>query len=60
MPSATSRTAVNDVAQGAERQVKLVESTRTAVQEAARAASASAVTALATSRGRRERPPRRR
>jgi methyl-accepting chemotaxis protein len=40
--------AVNDVAQGAERQVRMVESTREAVQEAARAADASAETAQAT------------
>src|SRR4051794_1822200 len=40
--------AVGDVAQGAERQVRMVESTRAAVQEAARAASASAVAATQT------------
>jgi methyl-accepting chemotaxis protein len=40
--------AISDVAQGAERQVRMVESTRTAVQEAARAATASAETASAT------------
>jgi methyl-accepting chemotaxis protein len=40
--------AVSDVAQGAERQVRMVESTREAVQEAARAASASAENATAT------------
>ena len=40
--------AVSDVAQGAERQVRMVESTREAVQQAARAASASADTATAT------------
>ncbi len=40
--------AVSDVAQGAERQVRMVESTREAVQEAARAAGASAETATAT------------
>jgi methyl-accepting chemotaxis protein len=40
--------AVSDVAQGAERQVRMVESTRQAVQEAARAAGASAETATAT------------
>ena len=37
--------AVSDVAQGAERQVRMVESTREAVQEAARAAGVSAATA---------------
>ena len=42
--------AVSDVAQGAERQVRMVESTRDAVQEAARAAAASA-------EERRRRPP---
>jgi methyl-accepting chemotaxis protein len=41
-------TAVGEVAQGAERQVRMVESTRTAVQEAARAAAASSETAQAT------------
>ena len=40
--------AVGDVAQGAERQVRMVESTRDAVREAARAASASAETATET------------
>jgi methyl-accepting chemotaxis protein len=40
--------AVGDVAQGAERQVRMVESTRAAVQEAARAAGASAEAATAT------------
>ncbi|MBE2315307.1 methyl-accepting chemotaxis protein [Solirubrobacter sp. CPCC 204708] len=40
--------AVGDVAQGAERQVRMVESTREAVQQAARAADASAETAQAT------------
>jgi methyl-accepting chemotaxis protein len=40
--------AVGDVAQGAERQVRMVESTRAAVQEAARAADASAETARET------------
>jgi methyl-accepting chemotaxis protein len=40
--------AISDVAQGAERQVRMVESTRDAVQEAARAATASAETATAT------------
>jgi methyl-accepting chemotaxis protein len=40
--------AVGDVAQGAERQVRMVESTRTAVQEAARAAGASADAAVQT------------
>ena len=40
--------AVGDVAQGAERQVRMVESTRTAVQEAAQAAVASSETARAT------------
>jgi len=39
---------LSDVAQGAERQVRMVESTRTAVQEAARAASSSAATASVT------------
>ena len=37
--------AVGDVARGAERQVQIVEATRTAVQEAARAAAASSETA---------------
>jgi methyl-accepting chemotaxis protein len=41
--------AVTDVAQGAERQVRMVESTREAVQEAATAASRSAETARETS-----------
>ncbi|HWK25434.1 MAG TPA: methyl-accepting chemotaxis protein, partial [Solirubrobacter sp.] len=40
--------AISDVAQGAERQVRMVESTRTAVREATRAATASAETASAT------------
>jgi methyl-accepting chemotaxis protein len=40
--------AVGDVAQGAERQVRMVESTRDAVREAARAAGASAETAVET------------
>jgi methyl-accepting chemotaxis protein len=40
--------AISDVAQGAERQVRMVESTRSAVQEAARAAVASSETAAAT------------
>jgi methyl-accepting chemotaxis protein len=40
--------AVNEVASGAERQVRLVESTRTAVDEAARAAASSAGIAVAT------------
>ena len=40
--------AVGDVAQGAERQVRMVESTRNAVQEAARAAAISSDTAQAT------------
>jgi methyl-accepting chemotaxis protein len=40
--------AVGEVALGAERQVRMVESTREAVQEAARAAGASAETALNT------------
>jgi methyl-accepting chemotaxis protein len=40
--------AVGDVAQGAERQVRMVESTRTAVQGAARAAGASAEGAQGT------------
>jgi methyl-accepting chemotaxis protein len=40
--------AVSDVAQGAERQIRKVESTRDAVQEAARAARASEATAQAT------------
>jgi methyl-accepting chemotaxis protein len=40
--------AVTDVAQGAERQVRMVEATREAVQEAARAAAASSVTAEST------------
>jgi methyl-accepting chemotaxis protein len=40
--------AVGDVAQGAERQVRMVESTRAAVQEAARAAGASADAATQT------------
>jgi methyl-accepting chemotaxis protein len=40
--------AVGEVAQGAERQVRMVESTRAAVQEAARAAAASSETAEAT------------
>jgi len=40
--------AVTEVAYGAERQVKMVESTRTAVQDAARAAATSAGTATAT------------
>jgi methyl-accepting chemotaxis protein len=40
--------AVGEVAQGAERQVRMVESTRTAVQEASRAASSSAETARVT------------
>jgi methyl-accepting chemotaxis protein len=40
--------AVSDVAHGAERQVRLVESTRGAVQGAARAASASSATATTT------------
>ena len=42
------RRAVNEVAAGAERQVRLVESTRTAVEEAARAATSSAGIAVAT------------
>jgi methyl-accepting chemotaxis protein len=42
--------AVTDVAQGAERQVRMVESTREAVQEAARAAGASAELAGNTAR----------
>ncbi|MDA0181213.1 methyl-accepting chemotaxis protein [Solirubrobacter phytolaccae] len=42
--------AVTDVAQGAERQVRMVESTRVAVQEASTAASASAQTASDTAR----------
>jgi methyl-accepting chemotaxis protein len=42
--------AVTEVAQGAERQVRMVESTRAAVQEAARAAQASEETARATAR----------
>ena len=41
--------AVGDVAQGAERQVRMVESTRTAVQEASRAAESSAESARETS-----------
>jgi methyl-accepting chemotaxis protein len=41
--------AVSDVAQGAERQVRMVETTREAVQEAATAASRSADTARETS-----------
>jgi methyl-accepting chemotaxis protein len=40
--------AVTDVAQGAERQVRMVENTRTAVEEASRAAHASAESALVT------------
>jgi methyl-accepting chemotaxis protein len=40
--------AVTDVAHGAERQVRMVEATRTAVLEAARAAGASAETARST------------
>jgi methyl-accepting chemotaxis protein len=40
--------AVTEVADGAERQVRLVESTRTAVEEAARAATSSAGIAVAT------------
>jgi methyl-accepting chemotaxis protein len=40
--------AMSEVAQGAERQVKMVESTRTAVQDASQAASTSAGTAHAT------------
>jgi methyl-accepting chemotaxis protein len=40
--------AVTDVAHGAERQVRMVESTRTAVQDAARAAATSAQTATET------------
>jgi methyl-accepting chemotaxis protein len=40
--------AVSDVAQGAENQVRMVESTREAVQEAARAADASAQSATET------------
>jgi methyl-accepting chemotaxis protein len=40
--------ALGDVAQGAERQVRMVESTREAVREAARAAGDSAATATAT------------
>jgi methyl-accepting chemotaxis protein len=40
--------AVGEVAQGAERQVRMVESTRAAVQEAARAAAASSDTAQET------------
>jgi methyl-accepting chemotaxis protein len=40
--------AVTDVAQGAERQVRMVESTRTVVQSAARAAGESADTAAST------------
>jgi methyl-accepting chemotaxis protein len=40
--------AVSDVAQGAERQVRLVESSRDAVQETARSAATSAETAAAT------------
>jgi methyl-accepting chemotaxis protein len=40
--------AVTDVAHGAERQVRMVESTREAVQEASRAAAASAEGAIAT------------
>ncbi|RKQ86639.1 methyl-accepting chemotaxis protein [Solirubrobacter pauli] len=40
--------AVTEVAHGAERQVKMVESTRSAVQDAARAAATSAGTATAT------------
>jgi methyl-accepting chemotaxis protein len=40
--------AVGEVAQGAERQVRMVESTRAAVQEAARAAAASSDTAHQT------------
>jgi methyl-accepting chemotaxis protein len=39
---------VGDVAQGAERQVRMVETTRMAVEQAARAASQSAQTAVAT------------
>jgi methyl-accepting chemotaxis protein len=42
--------AVTDVAQGAERQVRMVESTRVAVQEASAAASASSHTATETAR----------
>jgi methyl-accepting chemotaxis protein len=42
--------AVSDVAQGAERQVRMVESTRTAVQEAARVAHTSEQTAAGTAR----------
>jgi methyl-accepting chemotaxis protein len=42
--------AVGEVAQGAERQVRMVESTRDAVQEAARAAADSAETAQETAR----------
>jgi methyl-accepting chemotaxis protein len=40
--------AVGDVAQGAERQVRMVEATRSSVQEAARAAAASATSASGT------------
>jgi methyl-accepting chemotaxis protein len=40
--------AVGEVAQGAERQVRMVESTRSAIQEAARAASGSAEAAQTT------------
>jgi methyl-accepting chemotaxis protein len=42
--------AVTDVAQGAERQVRMVESTREAVQEASRVATESAETAQETTR----------
>ena len=48
--------AVTDVAHGAERQVRMVESTRGAVQEASRAAAASAEGATATAERRRARP----
>ena len=51
--SARSPPPSTDVAQGAERQVRMVESTRTAVQEAAAAAASSGAAAAETARGRR-------
>ena len=55
-PSARSPPRSRDVATGAERQVRMVESTRGAVQEAARAAGVSADTGVRS----RPRPPSRR
>ena len=51
--------AIGDVAQGAERQVRVVESTRDAVQEAARAAGSSAESARGSAEAADARPRRR-